>query len=475
LSSGSVSDVAGPNNADNTTSSLGTGGDSDLTALISAPTNDAAVLSFNFVPSGPALTFRYVFGSEEYNEYVGQFNDVFAFFINGVNYALLPDNSTIVSINNINNGANPSFYVDNDCSDGPCPLDIEADGITVVLTLTAPVNPGVTNTIKIAIADAGDSSFDSWVMIEGGSFTLGEDCDNDVDDDGDTLVDNNDPDCQVCGDGNLDPGEQCDDGNVAADDGCSALCQNEGTECGNGIPEVGEDCDDGNTANGDCCDSLCQYESSVSPCDDLNACTDDDVCNGAGTCTSGPLLDCDDENICTQDSCDTATGCVNDSTPTSSCKEAGKSILLLKNKADDSKDKLTFKWLKGGETMIGELATPTDSTNYTLCLYAGTTSVAIAMPAGSKWKPLGTTGFKFKDKGGMPDGAQKALLKSGAAGKAKVLVKGKGGNLPDDLAPALPLPVTAQVVNDANSTCFEAVYDTDSVIKNDEKQFKAKN
>lgn len=50
-------------------------------------------------------------------------------------------------------------------------------------------------------------------------------------------------------------------------------------------------------------------------------------------------------------------------------------------------------------------------------------------------------------------------------------MKGKGTNLPDTLAPMLPLPVTTQLVNDTNSTCFEATYNT--AIKNDAKHFKA--
>jgi hypothetical protein len=89
---------------------------------------------------------------------------------------------------------------------------------------------------------------------------------------------------------------------------------------------------------------------------------------------------------------------------------------------------------------------------------------------------MGTAGFKYKDASGTgaPGGAQKALLKSGAAGKSKVLVKGKGTALPDTLVPALPLPVKAQLVNDESSVCYEAVYNAPQVLKNDAKQFKAK-
>jgi cysteine-rich repeat protein len=210
--------------------------------------------------------------------------------------------------------------------------------------------------------------------------------------------------------------------------GCSATpplgwyvaCSDIVPMCGDTVIDPGEQCDDGNTADGDCCSSTCQL-------------------------------------------------------PTG-CKTAGKSLLLLKNDAsDDSKDKLTWKWLKGPATALGELGDPTSTTNYTLCLYAGTSTASVAIPAGSNWQAAGSKGFKFKDPSGTPNGAQKALLKSGDTGKSKALVKGKGTNLPDTLVPALSLPVTAQLVNDANSTCFEAVYNSGDVIKNDSKQFKAKN
>jgi hypothetical protein len=160
-------------------------------------------------------------------------------------------------------------------------------------------------------------------------------------------------------------------------------------------------------------------------------------------------------------------------TPIAGCRPAGKSVLLVKNNlTDDGKDKLVWKWVKGAETSLPELGDPTATTTYTLCLYAGSDLAAVELPPGASWKALGTKGFKFKDLTGAPDGGQKAILKSGAAGKAKALVKAKGSNLPDTLAPPLPLPVTAQLVNNENGTCFEATYAT--AIKNDQKKFMAR-
>ena len=144
-------------------------------------TFDAAILEFDFVPSDPTIRFQYVFSSDEYEEFVFQFNDVFGFFVNGKNVALIPQTSTPVSINNVNNGStgtsgippvNPQFYVNNDFEVfATPPIDTEMDGLTVVLTATTKVNPGVSNHIKLAIADAGDDALDSNVFIKAGSLS----------------------------------------------------------------------------------------------------------------------------------------------------------------------------------------------------------------------------------------------------------------------------------------------------------------
>jgi cysteine-rich repeat protein len=80
--------------------------------------------------------------------------------------------------------------------------------------------------------------------------------------------------------------------------------------CGNGVVDPGEACDDGNVANGDCCSSACVFEPVATSCEDGNACTTLDVCNGSGTCVGGPAPNCDDGNLCTDDSCEPSSGCV---------------------------------------------------------------------------------------------------------------------------------------------------------------------
>ncbi len=169
LSSEAVSSVVGPNQNSATSTNNWMSGDTDLNGLIPGySTNDAASLEFGFIPDSDQITFKYVFGSEEYNEYVGtQYNDVFGFFLNGQNVALIPGTSTPVSIHNVNLYSNLEYYRNNEGAT----INTELDGLTTILTVTAPVHKGQVNTIKLAVADAGDYILDSDVFIEGGSFT----------------------------------------------------------------------------------------------------------------------------------------------------------------------------------------------------------------------------------------------------------------------------------------------------------------
>jgi hypothetical protein len=181
LSTGSVRNVVGPNCSGSIDGENGFPGDTDLNNLLAAgqSTNDAAVLEFDFVPTSSAVSFQYVFSSDEYNEFVFQFNDVFGFFLNGNNIALIPGTMTPVAINNVNGGnplgsgaVNPQFYMNNDFQfPTAAPTDTEMDGLTTVFTAQGTVTPNTTNHIKLAIADALDFALDSNVFIKAGSFT----------------------------------------------------------------------------------------------------------------------------------------------------------------------------------------------------------------------------------------------------------------------------------------------------------------
>ncbi|MEH2323576.1 MAG: choice-of-anchor L domain-containing protein [Nostoc sp.] len=180
LTSGNANLACGPNTQDDATGNNGLPGDANLNSLIPGfNTFDASTLKFDFISATGDLFFNYVFASEEYNEYVNSnYNDVFGFFLDGVNIAVLPGTNTPVSINNVNGGNplginahNSQFFINNDLSDGGPFFNLQYDGFTKVFTASAKGLSAGKHTIKLAIADAGDSVLDSAVFIQGGTFS----------------------------------------------------------------------------------------------------------------------------------------------------------------------------------------------------------------------------------------------------------------------------------------------------------------
>jgi len=176
--------------------------------------------------------------------------------------------------------------------------------------------------------DSGAFEFQG-VLCGNGQLDPGEECDdaNDVDGDG---CDSN---CTVtrCGNGIVTDGEECDDGNQVSCDGCSSDCViEEAYVCGDGIVDPAcEECDDGNNLSCDGCSENCQYEvgyicgdGMVNPdcgeeCDDGNN-VPCDGCSGVceteigGICGDGILnTDCEE---CDDGNTDDGDGCAADCT-----------------------------------------------------------------------------------------------------------------------------------------------------------------
>ncbi|PHR49100.1 MAG: hypothetical protein COA32_03370 [Fluviicola sp.] len=179
----------GPNDQANAGVDNGVGGYNPLTNLVGTNTFNAAVLEFDFVPFSDTVRFEYVFGSEEYPEFVGtQFNDVFAFFISGPgisgtkNMALIPGTTQAVAINNVNNGPSNSGpcancpYYNNNGNGSNAPYNgssqyIQYDGFTTPLTAVSKVECGETYHLIIAVADVGDGIYDSGIFLAANSLT----------------------------------------------------------------------------------------------------------------------------------------------------------------------------------------------------------------------------------------------------------------------------------------------------------------
>ncbi|MEO8590776.1 MAG: choice-of-anchor L domain-containing protein [Flavobacteriales bacterium] len=173
-------------------------GDPDIGAIAGPGITpyDVALLELDLIPAGDSIWFRFLFASEEYPEYVcGSYNDAFGLFLSGlgisgpytneaVNLALVPGTSIPITINTVNPGVpgapglegncaaldpnwveNSVYYVANTDS-----AQIQFDGWTTVFTVSAVVVPNETYHIKIELADASDTHWDSALFLEAGSL-----------------------------------------------------------------------------------------------------------------------------------------------------------------------------------------------------------------------------------------------------------------------------------------------------------------
>uniref|UniRef100_UPI00278BC366 choice-of-anchor L domain-containing protein n=1 Tax=Flavobacterium aerium TaxID=3037261 RepID=UPI00278BC366 len=172
-------------------------GDPDLEAAILAGTGismdsyNATYIEFDFVPIISAMSFNFIFGSDEYGSFQcgTTYSDAFAFLLTGpdgvtTNLAVVPGTPIPVSVNTISNSLfnnscssqNPTFFdsyygYPNGQNELADPLNLR--GYTTPMIASATVIPGQTYHIKMVIADRGDPSYDTAVFLDGGSFDIG--------------------------------------------------------------------------------------------------------------------------------------------------------------------------------------------------------------------------------------------------------------------------------------------------------------
>lgn len=163
----------------------GTYKDADLNELIESQGQeyggDTAALQFQVRSTGTALDFNYVFVSSEFDQ-DSEYNDIFGLFIKVndgefENIALLPEGE-MVTITTLRTDplTNPAgAKITNDTQLRYITTDIEKvnspyNGYSIVLTASKKVAVGDVITVKFVIADVGDCSYDSSIIMQKGSF-----------------------------------------------------------------------------------------------------------------------------------------------------------------------------------------------------------------------------------------------------------------------------------------------------------------
>lgn len=183
LSSGDA-DKAAYTNTKTPSTVITTGAANSLLNNIITPSvsDDACAVTFTMNATCDTVYFKYVFASSEYSPtYVLNFDDACGIFISGPGYAsntniaLDPADNSRVSVFGLNGGNPPavpgSFYFYQNAMN---PLVIGAEGYTRGLVAKAPVQIGQNYTVTMAVGDANDNSFDTFMFVEKGSCTAPE-------------------------------------------------------------------------------------------------------------------------------------------------------------------------------------------------------------------------------------------------------------------------------------------------------------
>ncbi len=189
MSSGTVTSIPlGP-----VSTNMSGAGDADVLATAQSVTSnpsassinatfDAAILEFDFVPTGDVVIFNFVFASEEYLTWINsQFNDAFGFYISGPipgggsynnqNLALVPGTTEPITISTIYidgtqtpASMNPAYFA------GTNPIGHSFNGFSIPIEIRFDVICDSTYHFKFAVADCMDGILDTGVFLDGGSF-----------------------------------------------------------------------------------------------------------------------------------------------------------------------------------------------------------------------------------------------------------------------------------------------------------------
>ena len=146
--------------------------DEDLVEILNGadyyePIFDVNSVSFDFTvkPGLNIVEADFIFGSDEFPEH--EVTDIFAFIIDGENFAYFPDGSLISFVKD----NNEKYFNDNPTES----YGLEYDGISNTLHISGKLDEARTvHTLKIAIADTSDQIIDSGIFIGNFRATPGD-------------------------------------------------------------------------------------------------------------------------------------------------------------------------------------------------------------------------------------------------------------------------------------------------------------
>ena len=193
MTSGDVLNAVGPEVDVLSDGNFSWPGDADLENYIPGlnlgDTNNASIIEFDFIPVSNHMSFDFIFAAEEYGAFQCTFTDAFAFLLtdssgNTTNLAIVPGTDDPISVLTVRDGqyntlcqsVNEEWFGDYYGPGGLPPNTSPTNfiGHTEVMTAESAVTPYELYSIKLVVADDGDTLYDSAVFIDGGSFDIGQ-------------------------------------------------------------------------------------------------------------------------------------------------------------------------------------------------------------------------------------------------------------------------------------------------------------
>ena len=167
-------------------------------------------------------------------------------------------------------------------------------------------------------------------------------------------------------------------------------------------------------------------------------------------------------------------------------------MFQIRKHKNPKRDRMLFRLANVDATDIAELGDPASTTMYSICIYdesgdtPGLVAEFVVPPGGMCFNRSGSHGrpcwrkdgrnFKYRDPQATNDGLLALYVKAREAGHSKVVVVGRGENIPE-----FPMPlnvdskVIVQLVNDAapppNQSCWSAEF-REPVNKNRKDWFR---
>ena len=159
--------------------------------------------------------------------------------------------------------------------------------------------------------------------------------------------------------------------------------------------------------------------------------------------------------------------------PLVGCDVAERAGILMRDYTNSARDVFRVKLARNNPPRTGsELGNPTATATFAVCVWHNSALIAqLVAPPGANWSALkGNRGYRYFDSTQAQDGLRSMLVRAGRSGaprRTRVLVRGKGLNLPDPALPlSSPVNVTVQVIDSGSGICFGQSFGSSHVRKN---------